>query len=63
MSQFTPISAVKHHPLLGRRVTRQEYQVVVDHALALGFENLYLQEVNDRHLSPDFGQEKPFCWD
>lgn len=63
MSQFTPISAVKHHPLLGRRVTRQEYQAVVDHALALGFENLYIQEVNDRHFSPDFGQEKPFSWD
>ncbi len=63
MSQYTPIPAVKHHPLLGRRVARREYQVVVDHALALGFENLYLQEVNDRHLSPDFGQEKPFCWD
>jgi putative pyruvate formate lyase activating enzyme len=63
MSQYTPIPAVKHHPLLGRRVTRQEYQVVVDYALALGFENLYLQEVNERHLSPDFGQEKPFSWE
>ena len=63
MSQYTPISAVRQHPLLGRRVARREYQVVVDHALALGFENLYLQEVNDRHFSPDFGQEKPFSWD
>jgi putative pyruvate formate lyase activating enzyme len=63
MSQYTPIAAVKQHPLLGRRIARREYQVVVDHALALGFENLYLQEVNDRHLSPDFGQEKPFSWE
>jgi len=63
MSQYTPISAVRQHPLLGRRVARREYQVVVDHALTLGFENLYLQEVNDRHFSPDFGQEKPFSWD
>jgi putative pyruvate formate lyase activating enzyme len=63
MSQYTPVPAVKHHPLLGRRVTRQEYQAVVGHALALGFENLYLQEVDERHLSPDFWQEKPFCWD
>ena len=63
MSQYTPIAAVKQHPLLGRRIARREHQVVVDHALSLGFENLYLQEVNDRHFSPDFGQDKPFSWD
>ena len=63
MSQYTPVPAVKHHPLLGRRVTRQEYQAVVGHALALGFENLYLQEVDERHLSPDFRQDQPFRWD
>jgi len=63
MSQYTPVPAVKHHPLLRRRVARQEYQAVVDHALALGFKNLYIQEVSDRHFSPDFGHEKPFCWD
>jgi putative pyruvate formate lyase activating enzyme len=63
MSQYTPTAAVKSHPLLGRRVTRREYQAVVDHALALGFENLFIQEVDERHLSPDFGREKPFCWD
>jgi len=63
MSQYTPVPAVKHHPLLGRRVTRREYQAVVDHALALGFENLYLQEVDERHLSPDFRQDQPFRWD
>ncbi|MFH1079793.1 MAG: radical SAM protein [Pseudomonadota bacterium] len=62
MSQYTPIPALKRHPLLRRRVARQEYQAVVDHALQLGFENLYIQEVDDRHLSPDFGQERPFCW-
>jgi putative pyruvate formate lyase activating enzyme len=63
MSQYTAVPAVKHHPLLGRRVTRQEYQAVVGHALALGFENLYLQEVDERHLSPDFRQDQPFRWD
>ncbi|MDD4996572.1 MAG: radical SAM protein [Syntrophales bacterium] len=62
MSQYTPIPAVKRHPLLGRRVSSEEYETVVDHALALGFENLYLQEVNNRHLSPDFKREEPFCW-
>lgn len=63
MSQYTPIPVLRHHPLLGRRVTRGEYQAVVDHALTLGFENLYIQEVSDHHLSPDFRQDRPFCWD
>jgi putative pyruvate formate lyase activating enzyme len=63
MSQYTPISAVRRHPLIGRRVTRREYKTVVDHARALGFENLYIQEVSERHLLPDFGLEKPFSWE
>jgi putative pyruvate formate lyase activating enzyme len=63
MSQYTPIPAVRRHPLLGRRVTRREYETVVDHAQALGFENLFIQAVDDRHLSPDFGREQPFSWD
>jgi putative pyruvate formate lyase activating enzyme len=62
MSQYTPIPAVKHHPLFGRRVTREEYQAVVNHALNLGFENLYLQEVDDRHFTPDFEKKNPFSW-
>jgi putative pyruvate formate lyase activating enzyme len=63
MSQYTPIPAVRRHPLLGRRVTRREYRAVVDHARALGFENLFIQEVDERHLSPDFGREQPFSQD
>jgi putative pyruvate formate lyase activating enzyme len=63
MSQYTPIPALKRHPPLGRRVRRQEYETVVDHALKLGFENIYIQEVDDRHFSPDFEKDKPFCWE
>ena len=63
MSQYTPIPAVKGHPLLDRRITRHEYDTVVDEALDMGFENLFIQEVNEHHLSPDFRQERPFTWD
>jgi putative pyruvate formate lyase activating enzyme len=63
MSQYTPIPAIKRHPLLRRRVARQEYQAVVDHSLTLGFRNLYLQEVDDRHLLPDFERGRPFPWE
>jgi putative pyruvate formate lyase activating enzyme len=63
MSQYTPIPAVRRHPLLGRRVTRDEYEQVVNAALDLGFEELYTQEVDDRALNPDFDREAPFAWE
>jgi len=63
MSQYTPIPAVAGDPLLGRRVTREEYERVVNAALDMGFEELYTQEVDDRALNPDFAREKPFAWD
>jgi putative pyruvate formate lyase activating enzyme len=63
MSQYTPIPAVAGDPLLGRRVTWEEYEQVVNAALDLGFEELYTQAVDDRALNPDFAQEKPFDWD
>jgi putative pyruvate formate lyase activating enzyme len=63
MAQYTPIRAVKKHPLLGRRISRLEYERVVNAAVDLGFEELYTQEVDDRELSPDFEKEHPFDWD
>ncbi|MCE5262520.1 MAG: radical SAM protein [Deltaproteobacteria bacterium] len=63
MSQYTPIPAVQHDPLFGRRVTRAEYERVVDAALDLGFEEIYTQEVDDRALNPDFERDKPFDWE
>jgi len=63
MAQYTPIRAVRKHPLLGRRISRQEYERVVNAAVNLGFEELYTQEVDDRGLSPNFEKERPFDWD
>jgi len=60
MSQYTPIPALRSHPLLGRRITAAEYNEMVDFALSLGFENLFIQEVDDRALTPDFDRENPF---
>lgn len=56
-------SLIRTHPLLGRRISRQEYERVVNAAVDLGFEELYTQEVDDRELSPDFEKERPFDWD
>ncbi len=60
MSQYTPIDKVRNHPLLGRRITADEYRQVLDYALDLGFENLFIQEVSDIELTPDFKRDKPF---
>lgn len=63
MAQYTPTPAVAGHPLIGRRVSRREYERVVDAACDLGFEELYTQEVDERQLTPDFARERPFDWD
>lgn len=62
MSQYTPIPAVKDHPHLGRRITRAEYEHVINYALDMGFETIFTQEVNDRALTPDFEKKTPFKW-
>ncbi|MDI9570681.1 MAG: radical SAM protein [Pseudomonadota bacterium] len=63
MSQYTPAAQARHHPLLGRRIRRDEYRRVVDYALALGFSQLFVQEVDNRHLIPDFHRDDPFAWE
>lgn len=44
MNQYTPMPQVKDDPLLGRKVTRREYDRVVDYALELGVECGFIQE-------------------
>lgn len=63
MAQYTPTPAVLGHPLLGRRVSRREYERVVNAAVEMGFEELYTQEVDERALTPDFARERPFNWE
>jgi len=63
MSQYTPVQAVARHPVLGRRVTKGEYERVVNSALEMGFDNIFVQGVSDRHLTPDFDRDHPFRWE
>lgn len=62
MSQYTPTPEVKNDPLLGRRITREEYDEVVNRALDMGFEQIFVQEVDDRDLCPNFNDRTPFQW-
>lgn len=62
MSQYSPTPHVVGHAALGRRISRREYEAVVNFALDLGFETIFTQEVNDQSLLPDFEKETPFDW-
>lgn len=44
MNQYTPMEAVKGDKLLGRRVTKREYERVLDYALEIGVEQGFFQE-------------------
>lgn len=61
MSQYTPVPATQQRPPFDRRLTEPEYQTALDHAQALGFENLLTQPMaaTDDFL-PDFERARPF---
>jgi len=44
MNQYTPMPAMEHDPLLGRRVTKREYERLVQYALEIGVVNGFIQE-------------------
>ena len=62
MSQYTPMPSVTNHPHLGRRITREEYELVINHALDTGFDTIFTQDVDVRMLVPDFREKAPFSW-
>ena len=44
MRQYTPIGENANYPELNRKITSREYESVVETALSLGIENLFLQD-------------------
>ncbi|MBI5700747.1 radical SAM protein [Candidatus Saganbacteria bacterium] len=61
MAQYNPCNKAVGHPLLGRRITTQEYQQVLNWAEELGFENVMAQEHESAEIYlPDFNKNKPF---
>lgn len=57
MNQYTPMPAVAGDPLLGRRVTKREYERLLTHAEELGIEQGFYQEGETARESfiPEFG--------
>jgi putative pyruvate formate lyase activating enzyme len=64
MAQYLPFGDVKGLDALDRRLTQEEYDAVVDHLLALGLEDGFVQELSssDEKYIPAFdltGVERP----
>ncbi len=59
MNQYTPLPQVKDWPELNRRVTKREYERLVDYAVSLGVENGFIQEgeTAEESFIPEFGGE------
>lgn len=59
MSQFTPMKHFEKYPELNRRITKREYDSVVDFALGIGVENAFIQDrkVAKESFIPDFNGE------
>jgi len=45
MSQYTPFGKIDNFPELQRKLTKREYDNVIDYAISLGIENMYYQKL------------------
>ncbi len=59
MNQYTPLSHVEKWPELNRRVTKREYEKLIDYTLSLGVENGFIQEgrTAEESFIPSFDNE------
>ena len=56
MSQYTPFGNLENFPELNRRVTKREYNSLIDFAVHIGVENAFIQDgkAADESFIPDF---------
>lgn len=59
MNQFTPLEGLEKYPEINRRVTKEEYEEVVDYAIELGVECGFIQdgETAEESFIPEFDGE------
>ena len=63
MAQYTPLHKARERSSLNRTLDKKEYEDIVDFALSLGFENLWLQDPKAAYQGiPDFSSEVPFVF-
>lgn len=56
MNQFTPLENVAAYPELNRKITEEEYDELIDYAIAIGIEQGFIQEgeTAEESFIPDF---------
>lgn len=56
MGQYMPYAKADEYPVINRRISQREYDIVLSHAEKLGFENVYIQELasSSEEFVPDF---------
>ncbi len=56
MNQYTPVVNLDKYPELNRKITKKEYESVIDYAISIGVENGFIQEGDTAQESfiPDF---------
>lgn len=59
MSQYTPFGRAKEMPVINRKVTKREYQKVLEYIMSFSSENVFIQEQNsaDEGFIPPFDLE------
>jgi putative pyruvate formate lyase activating enzyme len=61
MSQYSPQYKASQYPRINRTLTETEYTQIMDYAIDLGLENVFIQEFESQaHYLPDFAQASPF---
>jgi putative pyruvate formate lyase activating enzyme len=61
MAQYSPQYKARSMPPLDRKISREEYERVLDSAWDLGLERCFIQEVESSEaLIPDFRRADPF---
>ena len=58
MSQYVPCGKAEEMPIINRKVTKREYEKVIDYILESGFSNVFIQDGKsaDKKYIPDFNQ-------
>ena len=61
MAQYAPRHRAGEYPPINRPLSQAEYDQIVDHAVDLGLENAFIQELEAAgHYLPDFTRDDPF---
>ncbi len=64
MAQYSPQYKACEFPGMDRTLKPHEYREIVEYAMALGLDNVFIQEVHSHDLYlPDFSRESPFGTD